>query len=205
MPARRNKKVLCFIDEFGTAGAGELYLGAVMVSAAVAGRIDKQFSDLLEPSAAELHAVRLDSAYVQGLLERLRQVPGAAEVLLVNRKVTHVAGSGPEIYAHAVVELVTMAASIYKREVAPRRDLNNIDLVLDQNHHNTHPAFDAAIARAREGKGQFRGVNGMARIDSAASRLLQLADLVASVRKWVAPAGPLRAEAVRSRFGMRIV
>ena len=205
MPARRNKKVLCFIDEFGTAGAGELYLGAVMLSAAAAGRIDKRFSDLLEPSAAELHAVRLDPAYVQSLLERLHQIPGAAEMLLVNRKVTHTAGHGPEIYAHAVVELVTIAAGLYKREVAPRRDLNNIDLLLDQNHHNTHPAFDRVIARAREGRGQFRGVNGVARIDSAASRLLQLADLVASVRKWVVPAGPLRAEAVRTRFGVRIV
>ena len=32
-----NKKVLCFIDEYGTAGQGPLYLGAVFVLARDAG------------------------------------------------------------------------------------------------------------------------------------------------------------------------
>lgn len=96
-------------------------------------------------------------------------------------------------------------AGLYKRESAARRDLNNVDLLLDQSQHNPHLAFDAVIARAREGRGHFSGVNGIARIDSAASRLLQLDDLVASVRKWVAPAGPMRAGNVHARFGVQIV
>jgi hypothetical protein len=65
-----NKKVLCFLDEYGTAGAGPFYLGGVIVLARDAGRVDKCFSDLLEPNANEIHATKLDDGYLQGLLQR---------------------------------------------------------------------------------------------------------------------------------------
>lgn len=64
MAGRLNKKDLCFIDVHGTAGAGPLYLGGVLVLARDAGRIDKAFSDALEPNANEIHLVGLDDFYL---------------------------------------------------------------------------------------------------------------------------------------------
>jgi hypothetical protein len=202
---RRNKKILCFIDEYGTAGAGDLYLGAVMLPAAEAGFVDKRLSDLLEPNAGELHAARLSGTYVAGLLERLREADPTASLLMVNRRITGQVGSGPEIYGRAVIELVKIAVGIYKTEINPKRDLNNIELILDQNHQNMNDAFNLIIAKEREQSGKFRGVCNIARIDSAAARLLQLADLVASVRKLIVPIGDMRADTARNRFNIRIL
>ena len=82
-----NKKVLVFVDEYGTAGQGDLYLGAVFVLARDAGRLDKRFSDLLEPSAGEIHAVDLRDGYLQGLLDRFWREASAGRVTLLNGKV----------------------------------------------------------------------------------------------------------------------
>lgn len=122
MVAYLNKKILCFLDEYGTAGAGSLYLGAVIVLARDAGRMDKCFSDLLEANANEIHAVNLDDKYLQGLLQR----------------------------------------------------------------------FWMAAPRDR-----------VVRLDSAASRLLQLADVVAYARKWIV-AEDLNALGLRERFGIHL-
>lgn len=70
MTTALNKKVLCFIDEYGTVGAGDLYFGAVVVLARDAGRVDRCFTSLLEPNANEIHAADLDDLYLQGLLRR---------------------------------------------------------------------------------------------------------------------------------------
>src|SRR3546814_8948954 len=66
---RLNKKVLCFVDEYGTAGTASFHLGAVFVLANEAGRLDKCFSDLLEPNANEVHAANMSDGYLQGLLQ----------------------------------------------------------------------------------------------------------------------------------------
>lgn len=49
---------------------GTSNLGAVVVLARNAGRVDKCLSDLLEPGAGEIHASRLDDGYLQGLMQR---------------------------------------------------------------------------------------------------------------------------------------
>lgn len=71
MAGRLNRKVLLFIGEYRTTGAGDLYLGDVVVLARDADRVDKCLSDLLEPGAGEIHASRLDDGYLQGLMQRL--------------------------------------------------------------------------------------------------------------------------------------
>lgn len=54
--AAQNKRILCFIDECGTAGQNGFALGCVMAWARECGKADKSLSDLLEPNANELHA-----------------------------------------------------------------------------------------------------------------------------------------------------
>ncbi|EQB10362.1 hypothetical protein L284_17210 [Novosphingobium lindaniclasticum LE124] len=44
MAARLNKKILCFVDEYGTAGVATFHLGAVFVLANEGGHLDKRFS-----------------------------------------------------------------------------------------------------------------------------------------------------------------
>ncbi|MCJ2106997.1 DUF3800 domain-containing protein [Methylobacterium sp. E-041] len=183
MAGQLNKKVLCFVDEYGTAGAGDLYLGATIMLAREAGRIDKCFSDRLESSANEVHAVQMDDGYLQGLLDRFWQGVPKNSILMLNRKCGAVGGSAPTLYASALVETVKIGLKRFRSEVLKQDTIGNVDLILDINHHNSHADFDAAIEKARAESGSFRGVNSVAKIDSAASRMLQLADVVAYSRK----------------------
>lgn len=203
MAGRLNKKVLVFLDEYGTAGTGAFYLGAVVVLARDAPRVDKCLSDLLEPGAGEIHASRLDDGYLQGLLQRFWASAPRDRMVLVNQKAAARGGPAPVLYAAAVVETVKVGLARFRRDVLGRETIGNVDVVTDVNHHNDHPAFEAEIARARHEDGRFRGVNRVTRLDSAASRLLQLADVVAYSRKWIVGAEE-NAAGLRERFGIQL-
>lgn len=203
MTAALNKKVLCFIDEYGTAGAGVLSLGAVLVLARDAGRIDRGFTGLLEPNANEIHATALDDGYLQGLLRRFSETVPADRLVLVNQKVSAREGAGPVIYAQAVVETVKVGLKRFQKDVLRRETIGNVEVITDQNHHNDHSDFRREIERSQAHDGRFKGVNRVVTIDSAASRLLQLADVVAYSRKWV-DQGDFSARALREQFGIQM-
>lgn len=203
MAQRLNKKVLCFIDESGTAGAGPFQLGAVFVLASEAARLDKAFSDLLPADANEVHAVRMNDGYLQGLLDRLCAGAQLERVMMINQQFAQRPGEAAEVYAQAVVETVKVGMKRF-RTVLGRESVDNVDVITDVNHHNDHPTFDAHMARARESDGRFRGVNRVVRLDSGASRLLQLADVVAYARRWII-AGDVNAQGLRDRFGIHLL
>ena len=203
MAGKLNKKVLCFIDEHGTAGAGPLHLGGVLVLARDAGRVDKAFSDALEPTANEIHAVGLDDLYLQTLLTRFRDSVAPDGLTMINQHIAPKGGEPPVLYAKAVVETVKAGLKRFQTDVLRRDTIGNVDVILDLNHHNEHPAFDAEIALAQRHDGRFRAVRRVARLDSAASRLLQLADVVAYSRKWVTN-GTFNARSLRDRFGIQM-
>jgi hypothetical protein len=198
-----NKKVLCFVDEYGTAGIGPLYLGAVVVLAREAGRMDKCFSDALEPNANEIHAADLDGFYLEGLLQRFCCGASRGGLVLVNQKIAPRGGEAPVLYAHAVIETVKAGLKRFQADVLRRDTIGNVDLIIDANHHNDNAAFDVEMVRARADDGRFKAVNRVARLDSAASRLLQLADVVAYSRKWVIN-GTIGARSLRERFGIQM-
>ena len=83
--AAQNKRILCFIDECGTAGESGFALGCVMAWARECGRADKSLSDLLEPNANELHAANLSREYLQSLLARFAQTDRPEGMILMNR------------------------------------------------------------------------------------------------------------------------
>ena len=203
MPKGLNKRILGFVDEYGTAGVGPLYIGAVFVLARDAGRVDKAFTDLLEPNVSEIHAVRLEDGYLQGLLQRLSQAAPSERIVLVNQKAFLEAGRPSTIYAQAVIQTVKAGLRRFQREILGRETIGNVELIMDRNAHNTGPAFDAELARAQAEDGRFRGVEHVARIDSAAARLLQLADCVAYSRKWIVN-GEVNAKGLRERFGIEL-
>ena len=197
-----NKKALCFIDEHGTAGAGPLALGCVLIPARAAGRIDKCFSDRLEASVNEIHAAGLDDRYVAMLLQRFWESVPRDGIVMINQMAAKRDGEPPVLYAQAIVETVKAGLKRFQREVLGRATIGNVDVILDANHHNTHPLFDAELARARASGGRFLGVNRVTCLDSAASRLLQLADLVAYSRKWLMT-GEMTVGRLRDRFGIQ--
>jgi Protein of unknown function (DUF3800) len=198
-----NKKVLCFVDEYGTAGAGPFHLGGVILLARDAGRVDKCFSDLLEPSANEIHAVAMNDMFLKGLLQRFWSVAPRDRMIMANQKISAAGGEAPVLYALGVVQIVKTGLRLFQKDVMRLESIGNVEVILDANHHNQHPAFVSAIERARAHDGRFRGVTRVVAVDSAASRLLQLADLVAYSRKWVAADG-LNANSLRERFGIRM-
>lgn len=198
-----NKKVLCFIDESGTAGSGPFQLGALFVLARDAGRLDKAFSDLLPSDANEVHAVRLSNGYLQGLLDRLRAGADLDHVVMINQQFQARPGTPPVVYAQAVVETVKIGMKRF-RKVLGRDSVGNVDVIIDVNQHNDHPDFDAEMARARKDDGRFRGVNRVVRLDSGASRLLQLADVVAYARRWIVD-GEMNAQGLRAKYGIDLL
>ena len=203
MAVRLNKKVLCFIDEYGTAGTDSFHLGAVFVPAREAGRLDKCFSDLLEPNANEVHAANLSDGYLQGLLHRLWIDAPRDHVIMLNQKFVAQAGEPSVLYAQAVIEIVKIGLKRF-RGVLGRDTIANVDVITDVNQHNDHPLFMEELERARHGDGRFKGVNRIVRLDSAASRLLQLADVVAYSRKWIV-AEEQNARGLRDSFGIEVL
>lgn len=198
-----NKKVLCFIDESGTAGSGPFQLGALFVLAREAGRLDKAFSDLLPADANEVHAVKMANGYLQGLLDRLHGGADLDRVVMINQHFQGRQGGPPVVYAQAVVETVKIGMKRF-RSVLGRDSVGNVDVITDVNQHNDHPDFDAEMERARRDDGRFRGVNRVVRLDSGASRLLQLADVVAYARRWIID-GEMNAHGLREKYGIDLL
>jgi hypothetical protein len=201
--AALNKKVLCFIDEYGTAGAGDMSLGAVLVLARDAGRIDRCFTGLLEANANEIHAADMDDGYLQGLLRRFRDRAPTDRFVMVNQRVGTREGTGPVVYAQAVVETVKIGLKRFQKDVLKRETIGNVEVITDQNHHNDHDDFRREIARSQQHDGRFKGVKRVVTVDSAASRLLQLADVVGYARKWL-DEGAFDARALREQFGIQL-
>lgn len=204
MTGRLNKKVLCFVDESGTAGAGPLYFGAAIVLAREASRIDKCFSDRLEPNAKEVHAARMTDAYLQGLMMRFWQAVPPGTLVLVNRKLDRKNAAASTLYAQALVETVKAGIKCFRSDVLGHNTINNVEVIVDINDHNKSEAFDNEIVKAQSHGGLFKAVKHVAKIDSAASRILQIADVVAYSRKWIGQDG-LDAGRIRDRFGISLL
>lgn len=202
--AAQNKRILCFIDECGTAGQAGFALGCVMVWARECGKADKLLSDLLEPNANELHAVNLNKEYLQGLLARYARTD-RPEMVLMNRLGSASDGTAPTIYARNVIETVKIAIKQFRiLHNINNRSLGNVELILDQNHHNSDPECQKLLQTACDTDGRFQAVNHISQIDSAASRLLQLADLVAYSRTWIHK-GEDNAKGLHENYGIRVI
>ena len=66
-----------------------------------------------------------------------------------------------------------------------KQKVGNVEVIIDVNEQNSHPMFEKLITEARLNDGIFRAVTRVTPLDSAASRLLQLADVVAHARAWI--------------------
>jgi Protein of unknown function (DUF3800) len=185
MTGKLNKKVLLFVDEYGTAGKDDLYFGAVIILAKDCGRIDKCFVDQLDVLANEIHAVRLDNQYLKDLMMRFYKSAPQECFALVNRKVCLQNESAPRLYAKGLIETVKVSVKIFREQVLKVQKINNVEIIIDYNQHNSHSDFALEISKAKSDDHEFRAVKHVASIDSAASRMLQLADIAAYSRKFI--------------------
>ncbi len=183
--ARLNKKILCFVDEYGTAGEPGFSLGCVLVWSRLCGQADKAFSDLLPPSAHEIHASKASSGYIQGLLAGFAKTPPAEQMVMLNKKADGHVGTRSEVYAKSVIETAKTGIKMFARANNLSQRIGNIELIIDLNDQNTSVAFHDYLTTARQEDGIFQAVRHVAQIDSGASRILQLADVVAHSRAWV--------------------
>lgn len=202
MPKSYNKKILFFIDEFGTAGVGNLYFGGVIALAKDAGRLDKCFSDQLETKAKEIHAAKMNDEYLKDLMKRFKQSVPQEHFILINRSVSIRQGAAPIIYAQGLVETVKVGLKLFKEEVLKSPHINNVEVIIDINHHNSHRDFQNEISREQSKDRKFHPVKHVARIDSAASRMLQIADIVAYFRKLIINKD-LNVEQLKRDYGIR--
>ena len=174
--SRRNKKILCFVDEYGTAGNEGFALGCVMVWSHECGKADKAFSDLLPASANEVHAAQWSKSGLQGILGRYAQTEAPASLLLLNRRGHGAVGERPELYARALIDTVKIGIRRFAAANNLKQMVGNVEVIIDVNDQNTHPDFDQLIDTAQSSDGLFRAVTRVTPLDSAASRMLQLAD-----------------------------
>ena len=203
--AALNKRILCFIDECGTAGEEGFALGCVMAWARECGRADKAFSDLLEANANELHAARVSKGYLQSLLGRYAQTERPKGMILLNRLGTVAQGSRSAIYAGNVIEIVKVAIGQFRSlHGIGGRGIGNVELILDRNHQNSDPECRALLEDASQNDGRFKAVASIVQIDAAASRLLQLADAIAYSRMWI-HRGEENAKGLREKFGIQVL
>lgn len=200
-----NKKILCFLDEYGTAGEVGFALGAVLVWARECGRLDKVFSDLLPASANEVHATNWRPSALQAVLARLAHGGAPASLVMLNRRGDEAVGTRPEVYARTLIETVKVGVRRFADQNRVRsRSIGNVDVIVDVNEQNSHPSFLELIARAQREDGRFRAVNRVVQLDSAASRVLQLADVVAHARSWIDRAED-NAAGLRERYAIEVL
>lgn len=183
--ARLNKKVLCFVDEYGTAGDDGFALGCVMVWARECGKVDKAFSDLLPPTVNEVHAVDWSNNRLQSLLGQFAQTEAPGSLIMLNKTIDVTGKSRSEIYARAVIETVKVGMKRFGKAQRIRETLGNVEVITDANEQNGDAEFFRVIEDAQKHDGRFKGVTRVIPLDSSASRVLQLADVVAYSRSWV--------------------
>ena len=202
--ARLNKKILCFVDEYGTAGNPGFALGCVMLWAKECGKADKAFSDLLPDSVNEVHAVNWQNASLQSTLGRYAQTEAPASLLMLNKRCEVHPSARPEQYARALIETVKIGAKRFAKAQNLTLGIGNIEVITDLNEHNTHASFDDIVRNARQHDGLFRAVNRVTPLDSAASRMLQLADVVAHSRAWI-DNSEINAKGLREAYKIEIL
>ena len=198
--AALNKKILCFVDETGGVGDPDFALGCLMIWSHECGRADKTFSDLLPSSANEIHASQQNPRYLQGLLARFARAEAAKGVLMINRLGAGHPGTPPEVYGRAVVDVVKTGIGRFGKLHRIGRP-GNVEVILDASEVNNHPACRSLMEEARRSDGRFQAVRSIASLDSAASRMLQVADVVAHARRWTS-SGAENAGGLKKSYGI---
>lgn len=195
--SRLNKKVICFADEFGTAGEPDFGFGLVFIWSYDCAYADRVFTDLLPSNANEVHASKWSMITLQKLMFDYHQKT-AGKPLLLNKIGEKHSGERPEIYAKTLIETVKVGLRKFSHmHHLPK--IGNVDLIIDASGHGTHASCKAILQNAQEQDGRFKAVRAISTVDSTACRMLQVADVVAYSRKWLSQSN---AQALNTQYGI---
>lgn len=190
---RKNRKILVFGDEFVTKsakGANVYGFGLLICDATVAAKLDAHVVHGLPRGVGEIHSTQWSEDTLVGVLESIQEHTDARQTVLLHKAGT-VTGTTPNAYARNLVAALMTGLHRFKRKIKGWDYINNVELVLDRCDANEHPDFGAHL-RASQATGITRAIEHCQVIDSCASRLLQVADVIAY-------ANSLRASGVTTR------
>ena len=110
-------------------------------------------------------------------------------MVMMNR-VSRESGSTPSAkYGHCLVETVSTGLKLFKKNVG-LPDIRNVRVLVDfREQHQSSKDLWCIVRNACRSHGHFMGVGHVTMVDSAASRLMQLAELVAASRNWASKMG----------------
>jgi len=104
---------------------------------------------------------------------------------MINKRSGGMVGTRQELYSYALVETVKIGIRRFALSNGLTRRFGNVEVIIDGNEQNAHPMFDQIVNQARKSDDLFRSVTRITLLDSAASRMLQLADVVSHARAWI--------------------
>jgi len=136
----------------------------------------------------EIHAAVQNDNELQHLLGQFSQAGISASLPMLDKQADVTGTSRQEIYARVSIETVKIGMKRFRQAQGIGNKVGNVEVIVDANDLNTHSGFIDVIENAQAHDGLFKGINRVIPLESAASRVLRLADVVAYSRSWVANA-----------------
>lgn len=179
----KNKRIICFVDETGSAGDEQFSLGLVMAFSHDVAKVDKMFSDLMPVGFNEFHANKHDNDFVKATIASFVERAAETSIMMFSHYKPDLREDCKETtYAKSLIEAVKASTKKFRAHHRLGAQINNIDVLVDACEHNSGPIFTGRVSDAIANDGIFRGVNRVIPLDSSVSRLIQLADAVAYMR-----------------------
>jgi hypothetical protein len=201
----KNKRIICFIDETGSAGDEQFSLGLVVAFSYDVARIDKMFSDLMPAGFNEFHANKHTNDFVKTTIASFWDRAAGTSLMMFSHYKPDLREECKEtIYAKSLIQAVKASTKKFRDHHKLGPQINNIDVIVDACEHNCGAIFVEKIENAIRDDGVFRGVNRVIPLDSSISRLIQLADAVAYMRH-LSRTGVVTAKELSDQFHINLV
>jgi hypothetical protein len=202
-----DKKVLLFADEHGTPGDASFGFGFVGVRDRDVQKVSAAFERYLtEQANSEFRSANLPP-HRRVEIVRAVQARLAGSVAVSFSIAKSLSGRTPpdtrrpapkDLYVDSLTHACRRLLAAVQRERRFGR-MDNVELIVDRNSLNETADFQR---RFLEEGGRLRAVRHVAVVDSAASRLLQLSDAVASMLNPAVP-GSESADVLENRTGVK--
>lgn len=179
-----------FIDESGDiCGDNPFYIGVLICPTAICGFLDTHITKNLPNGFGEIHGNRLKSQTIINILENIKTFNRINEVTMLNMVFTKKQKSkysdigNTASYAKFIAAASQAALGLHKKNTR-KESINNVELVIDHcemcKDDNFRKIIDQEIQTS---SGHFKAIRDYKTLDSSASRILQVADLVTYIRR----------------------
>lgn len=181
---RKNKKIICFVDETGIPGNSDFSLGLVISYSKTVPILDKIFSDLLPCGNGEFHSHKMSLNIIESFLEKFKNKTNKYNYIMLSYKSPSKTNlDKDEIYAYILIEAIKVISKKFKQSEEMGSIMNNIDVIIDESEYSMKEGFRNIIQNSIKSDGSFKGVNRVIPLDSNISRMIQLADSVCYLRR----------------------